>query len=230
MILRNIDVGDKKIAYYLKKSKRAKYIRIEINAEGMINLIVPERASTETAESFILSKLEWIAKHQTKVLARTIKSPNRRIDFFLFGRRLKYKFNKIEGAKRYRISYIIDSLMIEGPDSDKSVMEKLYDEWLRAQANAYIPKRVKFYADKYNFEYNRVTIKNLKSKWGSCSSKNNLNFNLKLMKYRKEVIDYIVVHELCHLKEMNHSKTYWALVSSIIPNYKELEKELKLIY
>ncbi len=79
----------------------------------------------------------------------------------------------------------------------------------------------------YNFEYNRISIRYQKTRWGSCSSENNLNFNCKLMCVSDELKDYIVVHELCHLEEMNHSKQFWQLVEKTIPNYKELRRELK---
>ena len=79
----------------------------------------------------------------------------------------------------------------------------------------------------YGFSYGRVSIRNQRSRWGSCSSEGNLNFNCKLLCVRDELRDYVVVHELCHLKEMNHSKNFWALVAETIPNYKELRKELK---
>ncbi|PID51961.1 MAG: hypothetical protein CR972_04600 [Candidatus Moraniibacteriota bacterium] len=81
----------------------------------------------------------------------------------------------------------------------------------------------------YNFSYNRVSIRHQKSRWGSCSSDGNLNFNCKLLCVRDELINYVVVHELCHLKEMNHSKKFWALVAETIPHYKELRRELKNI-
>ncbi len=78
----------------------------------------------------------------------------------------------------------------------------------------------------YNFTYNRVCIRNQRSRWGSCSSNGNLNFNCKLLCVRDELRDYVVVHELCHLQEMNHSKKFWALVSETVPHYRELRKEL----
>jgi len=79
----------------------------------------------------------------------------------------------------------------------------------------------------YNLKYNRVTIRHQKSRWGSCSSKGNLNFNCKLICLSNELQEYVIAHELCHLEEMNHSKKFWQLVEKTIPNYKELRKELK---
>ncbi|XLQ20458.1 MAG: M48 family metallopeptidase [Candidatus Moraniibacteriota bacterium] len=79
----------------------------------------------------------------------------------------------------------------------------------------------------YNFKYNRVSIRHQKTRWGSCSSYGNLNFNCKLMCISNELRDYVVVHELCHLAQMNHSKQFWQLVEKTIPNHKELRRELK---
>lgn len=87
--------------------------------------------------------------------------------------------------------------------------------------------RLEYWNKFYNFVYKKVTIKDTKSRWGSCSKAGNINFNYKLALLSQELTDYIVVHELCHLGEMNHSKNFWALVSKTIPNHKELRKQLK---
>ncbi len=79
----------------------------------------------------------------------------------------------------------------------------------------------------YNFTYNRVSIRHQKTRWGSCSSAGNLNFNCKLMCLSNDLQEYVVAHELCHLAQMNHSKQFWQLVEKTVPNYKELRKELK---
>lgn len=89
-----------------------------------------------------------------------------------------------------------------------------------------IPERVKYYASLIGVDYGRITIRHQKTRWGSCSSKGNLNFNCLLMLAPSEVIDYVVVHELCHRKEMNHSKAFWNEVAKILPNYKESKKWL----
>lgn len=79
----------------------------------------------------------------------------------------------------------------------------------------------------YNFAYNKISIKNQSTRWGSCSSKKNLNFNYRIVHLDERLLDYIIVHELCHLKEMNHSKDFWNLVASSIPEYQHLRKKLK---
>ena len=100
-------------------------------------------------------------------------------------------------------------------------------EELANKALQYIPKRVEYYSKIIGVSYGRVTIRNQKTRWGSCSSKGNLNFNCLLMLTPPEVIDYVVVHELCHRKEMNHSKAFWSEVEKVIPNYKDYVRWLK---
>ena len=98
---------------------------------------------------------------------------------------------------------------------------------LITRAKRVIPVKVKKYADIIGVDYGRITIKMQKSRWGSCSSKGNLNFNCLLMNAPDEIIDYVVVHELCHRKEMNHSPRFWAHVEEVLPDYKERRKWLK---
>ena len=101
-------------------------------------------------------------------------------------------------------------------------LRDLLEEALRV-----IPVRVSYYADILGVTYGRITIRNQKSLWGSCSAKGNLNFNCMLMKAPERVQDYVVVHELCHRMEMNHSKRFWELVGSVIPDYKQCRRWLR---
>ena len=98
---------------------------------------------------------------------------------------------------------------------------------LARQALEYIPKRASYYAKIMNVSYNRITIRNQRTRWGSCSSRHNLNFNCLLMLTPPEVIDYVVVHELAHLIEANHSVRFWAEVEKIMPDYRTHKKWLK---
>ncbi|MBQ2173170.1 MAG: M48 family metallopeptidase [Bacteroidales bacterium] len=100
-------------------------------------------------------------------------------------------------------------------------------EQLRAQAKASLPPRLKELADEHGFTYNRVTIKNNISNWGSCSVRGNINLNLRLVTLPQPLQDYVMLHELCHLKEMNHGPKFHALLESLCPNHRTLEKELR---
>jgi predicted metal-dependent hydrolase len=90
-------------------------------------------------------------------------------------------------------------------------------------------QKIIYFNSFYNFKYNKIFIKNHQRRWGSCSSKRNLNFNYKIIFLPERLQNYLIVHELCHLKEMNHSKGFWALVAKTIPDYEKLNKQLKKI-
>lgn len=94
-------------------------------------------------------------------------------------------------------------------------------------ASKYIPERVAFFAGQMKVCYGRITIRCQRTRWGSCSTKGNLNFNCLLMLAPQEVIDYVVVHELCHRLEMNHSAKFWRAVESILPDYRKPRQWLK---
>jgi len=113
----------------------------------------------------------------------------------------------------------------EAEPTEKLTREKviaLADEALKV-----IPERVEYFAKVIGVTYGKITVRNQKTRWGSCSSKGNLNFNCLLMLAPPEVLDYVVVHELCHRKQMNHSKAFWLEVEKVLPNYKEVRKWLK---
>ena len=113
----------------------------------------------------------------------------------------------------------------EAEPTEKLTREKVIA--LAEEALKVIPERVEYFAKVIGVTYGKITIRNQKTRWGSCSSKGNLNFNCLLMLAPPEVLDYVVVHELCHRKQMNHSKAFWAEVEKVCPDYKAAKKWLK---
>lgn len=119
---------------------------------------------------------------------------------------------------------------IENAKSEAEDLGEISPEKVKALAKSaleYIPERVKYYAPVVGVSYGRITIRCQKTRWGSCSSKGNLNFNCLLMLAPANVIDSVIVHELCHIKQLNHSKAFYSEVGRVFPDYKECEKWLK---
>ncbi len=141
-----------------------------------------------------------------------------------FDRRLVDNFiSQKEAWIKEKIEYFKSRKKIVRPDN---IVQGSYYT-CSARAKKMIVGRVEYYNSFYNLKYNRISVKKQSTKWGSCSRKKNLNFNYKLLFLPQEMADYVVVHELCHLQEMNHSKKFWDLVAKVFPNFKEIRKEMR---
>jgi predicted metal-dependent hydrolase len=112
---------------------------------------------------------------------------------------------------------------------NRPVVKLSRHDYLQSKARALLlaKNKVEQWNNYYGFVYSRVSIKNQKTRWGSCSKKGNLNFNYKIARLPENLLDYLIVHELCHLKEMNHSRNFWNLVGQTIPDYKNLRRQLR---
>ena len=226
----NIDsVGE----VFFRKSERAKYVSITIKPGAGVIVSVPRFVSIKSAEKIAKSKVEWIKKKLIK-----IEEFESRYTIFdettLFSTR-KHKL-KIQKTDLEKISIVLKESLIyvnypaqtdvsstEVQQAVKNGIEKA----LRIEAKEYLPGRVQELAEKFCFEYNKVFLKNLRSRWGSCSHKNNINLNIHLMRLPDKLIDYVIFHELTHTVEKNHSKKFWALLKTLNTDSKKLDKELK---
>lgn len=131
-------------------------------------------------------------------------------------RHSQWIWSKIEEVKRKRA----DWLKPEGLAQEHFMA-------LRGRAKKFVMERLRIYAQCYGVSYRRVCIKNMKTMWGSCSKEKNLNFHYRLMFLPLELADYVIVHEICHLRHLNHSKCFWNLVAETIPDYKAKRIELR---
>lgn len=139
-------------------------------------------------------------------------------------------------APRFMLQKTIDTFVQKHKDwivsrlkqeKNKIIYNPKQIEDLKIKARDYIPNRVRELAYKFWFSYNFIKITSAKTRWGSCTSKKNLNFSYRLILTPKDVIDYVIIHELSHLKHMNHSKRFWREVASMMPDYKKKELWLK---
>lgn len=194
-------------------------MRLQISSGNELEVILPRGYQLNDAETFLLQKHAWIKKH----LSRKIAEP----EYLFLGKQIKVKEYFHLFNKKHKITYKDGVLEIISPEQSSVTVNELYNAWLRHTAHKFLTNRVREIAVRSGFRVNRVSIRGQKTRWGSCSSGGNLSFNYRLMCHRNEVIDYVIIHELCHLKEMNHSEKFWKLVGAFCPDYKNLRKELK---
>ena len=111
----------------------------------------------------------------------------------------------------------------------KAIRVFSHEDYLKYKDEAFalVKERVEFYNKIYCYSFNKICIRNQKTRWGSCSSRQNLNLNYRILFLHRDLRDYIIVHEICHLKELNHSQNFWSLVKKTFPNYLEIRKELR---
>ncbi len=180
---KRITLKNEEILYTIRKSKRARRMRLAVYCNGAIVLTTPFDLKESIAEKFVREKFQWL-------------------------------LSKLSSFKQFE---------------DKAIVRYSHKDYLKYKEEAYglVKNRINYFSKIYKFKYNKINIKNQKTRWGSCSKKGNLNFNYKITLLPSLISDYLIVHELCHLKEFNHSKGFWKLVEKTIPNYKSIRGELK---
>ena len=200
----------------------AKYLQLRITSSDQLELIIPKKYSIKEGKAFLNKKLDWIKKYQKNL----INVANNK-KFFLFGERIFVEQNFNFFLTKHRIRLSKNILTVESPADSRITKDELFQIYVRRIAKEYFLERARFFSEKFDFIFKNVKIRGQKTRWGSCSSNGNLSFNYKLLQFHKEVIDYVIIHELCHTKEMNHSPKFWKLVEKFCPDYKNVKKELK---
>jgi predicted metal-dependent hydrolase len=135
--------------------------------------------------------------------------------------------SKIQAFVRLKVEWLVQKVGLLGDIKNPDLRETSRLHYLSHKKAALhlVRDKIAFWNERYGFSYNEIKIKNHKTKWGSCSVKGNLNFNYKIVFLPEDLQDYIIVHELCHLNEMNHSEAFWQLIEKSLPNYKQVKKK-----
>ena len=183
MTLEKIKVQNKEINYNLKRSRRARKVRLTVYCDGSMTATVPQRYPAGALEDFIIEKAGWIFK------------------------KINY-FENYEGREFWK--------------NNPGDFEKY-----RKEARVLAEEKVRHFSQVYGFNYGKISIRNQKTRWGSCSRRGNLSFNYKIVLLPEHLADYIIVHEICHLGQFNHSASFWNLVAKTVPDYKVLRREVR---
>ncbi|MFU7514718.1 M48 family metallopeptidase [Clostridium sp. HCS.1] len=202
--------------------KNKKNLSMKLNSKGELVVYAPTDISIEYIEKILNSKEKWITTNINKIEKSKINNNYSKIHF------LGNEFtSKIELSNDDNIYFEKDILIIKSRNLDDTYIENLLSNWYKIQANIIVKDRVNKLAAKCSLFPTKSIIRNQKTRWGSCNSKKEIRLNWRLILMPYYVMDYIIIHELCHLKYMNHSKDFWSLVEKYDTNYKLAEIWLK---
>jgi len=214
--------------YSIIRRPKRKTASIVVRADNRVEVLAPSDMPASLIDAFIRQKSAWI--HQKLYFNNEIRAKYTPKTFqpgelfHLLGK--AYALRVHQGRRAIRC--VGQELIVSHPAPEPQTTASQISRWYRQQAEAHIQSRCLLLADRVGKEPKRIGIKSYKSRWGSCHHDGRIYFNWRLMMAPEEVIDYVVVHELCHLIHGNHSKDFWALVQSIAPDYKEAKKWLDI--
>ena len=230
-----IKLGNKTVPYTIRHSKRAHYLKFHIDTKKGLEVVVPFGFEVRGLEDLMRDRQEWILENLEKIESLKSQAPERQ---FVTGEKITYLGEHYEleviltRGKKSTVAlqgkYIRVRLKGGVPESERrDAVRSVLEDWFWDQAKKYIVERTEAIALENLFDYGNVKIRGQKTRWGSCSSKRNLNFNWRLMMTPPGAIDYIIIHELCHLIELNHSRKYWRIVEQLCPDYRYWEDWFK---
>lgn len=197
--------------------KKVKNARIKVDTALNITAVIPFNYPAERLEKLMKEKSHWIDKTIARLRENTKTIPLSGSDVLLFGE--VYKFEQ-DARLNNRILTFKESKVIRS-DQMLTTDKELLRKWYRHLAAKFIPKRVKELSLLHGFSFNRLFIRNQRTKWGTCSSNKNISLNWRVILCPPDVTDYLIIHELSHLKEMNHSASFWNEVGRICPEFKK---------
>ncbi len=222
------------VPYSVRISNRAKFMRLVISRDRGLEIVTPKKISPSKAKRllkdhsvWILGKIKIIYEIAEYNQFRPIVEGNR---ILFLGKKWSLRCDESLNPKGIFFenkAIYLNFTSLNQLDNPQAIIRNLLTGWYKNQAKEIIHHRVEYYSEKIGVQFNKITIKNQKTRWGSCSSLKNLNFNWRLIMAPPEVLDYIIIHELAHLKELNHSPEFWELVQSVCPNYRHHESWLK---
>jgi predicted metal-dependent hydrolase len=222
----NIMLDNNAICYSLKRSYKAKYIRLEIHRQTGLTIFIPRFYKISELSDLIQKKKLWIIKKLNEINRDRLKKETQdEFNLPYLGKSLKMKTQS--NRKLPESIVLAGSTLIINHRQSNNGLGRVIEAWYREQAEIIIKKKAGDLCKDMDVTYNRLTIRKARTRWGSCSQKGNLNFNWKLILVPEPVIDYIVIHELAHLKEMNHSQRFWNLVTRYCPQWRQHKKWLE---
>ncbi|MBF0163809.1 MAG: M48 family metallopeptidase [Magnetococcales bacterium] len=223
--IHQVRLSDMTVRYALLRHPLRKRLALRVTAEGTVEARAPMRMSQATVERFLREQAAWL----TGQLAQCrLHPPTRPVlaDGTVIPLLDAHLVLRVAGEGVTRSRSVGDELWLPAPLSPDG-LELALERWYRRRAAAYLPERLSHWATHMGVTWKTVTIRGQTGRWGSCSSRGAINLNWRLMRLPARLVDYVLVHELCHRFEMNHSPAFWAQVAAVLPDWSHLRRALR---
>jgi predicted metal-dependent hydrolase len=231
-----LQIGNTKVEYELEFRDR-KTIELVIDLNKGFKVIAPKGMSKVSILEHLKKKSKWIILNLDKMSDILIYNSNKEFisgeKFMLRGRRYKLKVRRLKSQELPELNFTKSTFEVKVPklvsENDfHKLIRPLFLSFYKIQAQKTINKRVQKYQKYFKTKPSLVKVQLLKEKWGSCSSKNELRYNPRIIMSKMSVIDYVIVHEMCHMKHKNHSPAFWKEIKRILPEYEKSKEWLRI--
>ncbi len=220
------------VACTIRESKRARSVTLKFHAGNKLEVVVPVGFDQGYLGEILVHKKDWIhqAVERLRQRAEIIGEDSSVLPVEIFFKAVDRRFEVLwEPGPTGTIRLTEESpsrLVVWGDTANEALCRKVLHQWLRRQGESILCPWLEFLSRETGIKYDRVRIRGQKTRWGSCSTRGNINLNQKMLFLEAQLVRYILIHELCHRVHLNHSPQYWKLVSRFEPNCMELDKKL----
>jgi predicted metal-dependent hydrolase len=234
--MEKISFGSKHLKYRIRRGKRKKTVAIHVNSPTQVIILAPFSLKKEKIREIVQKKAHWIFEKQESLKKVELLFPKKEFtsgeQVLFLGRR--YRLKVLNGTDRgeaklqmlgRRIFVTVGAHLI--PKEKKEMVKSVLRQWYFSEAEKIIKKRLLRFSRLLDISPAGVKIRDQHKRWGSCSQRGILRFNWRIVMAPISILDYVVVHELCHIKNKNHSQNFWKLVSLAIPDYRKRRDWLK---
>lgn len=214
-------------AWNVRISRRARRMSMRVFPGGRVEVVVPPGAGVPAIERFVARHRDWAERRSRELVRLAPRAAERQpahVEMDLLGRAWHVEYGH---GRRVRTEEVAeDRLRVHAPSlTDRQVSQALVP-WLTKLATRELRSRLDALSRQIDIDFARLSVRRQRTRWGSCSNKGTISLNVCLMFQRPEVVRYLMIHELCHRRHMNHSKRFWSLVASFEPDWKPLDVEL----
>jgi predicted metal-dependent hydrolase len=218
-----ITLAGHQLQYTVAYQRNRKTIKIKLASPTLIEITAPTGFSRQSIEEMLAAKNTWLVKQLDKLSALAANPINKKL---AHGAQILYlgkpkTLHLTSSGKKTSVTLQAGTITVQLSETSPLPLSAVLFEWYAKNAGNTLAEKTRYWAKLIGVQPIRVTIRDQKTRWGSCSTRGSINYNWRIIMAPVEIIDYLVVHELCHLRHPNHSANFWQLVGQFIPDYKE---------